>query len=242
MINGMVLGIAVGFLAALALHIAWRARLRRRKGSSPTQVRVYSSIEDMRSIGQLSVFKIHTKEIVTATDHSFGEIGRKYLEWMVSSKKMAMIIAFDIDFRYDLESREFTIDEKSSRRYRLTMPRCFYETHIKDIHFYDEQNSKFLPWLLPELVTRAFGSGFKEEDKNRLIEEAKQQASEQSHALVQKMRSEVQAATRRTMVALAKGFGAEAVSVEFRDSDLVELKVEYDSAGSASEGPRERAA
>jgi len=186
-------------------------------------------------VGELSVFKVMTKEIVTATDHWFGEVGNRYFEWMVSSKKMAMIIAFDIDFRYDLRSPEFGIHDGGSRAYRLAMPKCFYETHIRDVLFYDEQNSKLLPWLLPDLLNRAFGTGFSEADKNRLIEEAKQQASAQARQLVRKMRSEVQNSARQTIRALAKGFGAEKVVVDFRDSELIERKVENASPGEAEQ-------
>jgi hypothetical protein len=158
---------------------------------------------------------------------------------MVSSKKMAMIISFDIDFRYDLHGPSFVIREEAPGSFRLTMPKCFYETHIKDVHFYDEQNSKLLPWLLPDLLNRAFGSGFSEEDKNRLIEEAKQQASAESEALVRKMRSEVQNSARNTLSALARGFGARQVTVDFSDSEIVQASVEYDSSRDPSRADAE---
>lgn len=222
-------GVLVGVLLAVAVFALVRARRASGGGRREASVRVYSTIEDLRSVGELSVFKLITKEIVTATDHSFGEFGKKYFQWIVSSRKMAMIIAFDIDFRYDLQSPDFGIAEQDGGAYTLTMPKCFYETHIRDIHFYDEQNSKVLPWLLPDLLNRAFGAAFSEGDKNRLIEEAKQQASSQARSLVQRMRSDVQHSARQTIEALARGFGAERVSVSFRESELVQRRIEYES-------------
>lgn|GEM_PF-1627794 len=37
---------------------------------------IHSTIQHMRSIGHLSVFKVFTKEIVTQTDHSWGSSER----------------------------------------------------------------------------------------------------------------------------------------------------------------------
>ena len=48
------------------------------------------------------------------------------------------------------------------------------------------------PWLFPDLINRAFGPGFNEEDKNSLMEEAKYQATQMADNLVRKMRSEIQ--------------------------------------------------
>jgi len=224
-------GIAIGLVAAAAAVAGYRLAGGRRGRESRPAVTVHASIEEIRSIGELSVFKILTREIVTATDHSFGVWGKKYLEWMLSSRKMAMIFGFDIDFRYDLQSPDFRIEDLGGGKFRLSMPKCFYETHIKDINFYDEQNSKLLPWLLPDLLNRAFGAGFSEDKKNALIEEAKQQASTQARQLVRKMRSDVQNSARRTVEALAQGFGAGRVTIDFKDSELVQVKVEYDEPG-----------
>ena len=233
--TGIWSGVTIGVVFSVLAALAWKFYRRSKGASALPKVQVHASIENLRSVGELSVFKVMTKEIVTATDHWFGEVGQRYFEWMVSSKKMAMIIAFDIDFRYDLQSPEFVIRERGLRRYRLEMPSCFYETHIKDVLFYDEQNSKVLPWLLPDLLNRAFGAGFSEGDKNRLIEEAKQQASAQAKDLVRKMRSEVQSSARQTLGALAKGFGADEVAIVFQESELVERKVEYESPGGVAQ-------
>lgn len=43
--------------------------------------------------------------------------------------------------------------------------------------------------------------------------------------LVQKMRSEVRNSAEQTLEALAKGFGARQVTFDFKDSELVQLKI-----------------
>jgi hypothetical protein len=68
------LGLALGVILTGAVWFIFRAR----KGKKVSTVAVYSSIEELRSVGELVVFKIVTKEIVTAAEHWFGEMGRKY--------------------------------------------------------------------------------------------------------------------------------------------------------------------
>ncbi len=217
-------GAILGFAVAAVLFFAWRAKTKTKKQGPKS--RIYSSIEDLRSVGELVVFKIVTKEIVTATEHWFGEWGTKYLQWLASTKKMALIFEFDINFRYDLKSQDFVIQAEGGGKYRLRMPKCFYDIYIRDINFYDEQNAKFLPWLVPDLLNRAFGTGFDEGTKNRLKEEAKQQAGRMAKDFVEKMQSEVQASAKQTLEVLGKSFGAEAVMVDFSDSELVQTKIE----------------
>ncbi len=53
------------------------------------------------------------------------------LSWVLSGKKMAMIFEFDIDFRYDLRSPDFIIEEQGEKKYRLKMPHCFFCTVVE---------------------------------------------------------------------------------------------------------------
>ena len=222
--DGMLTGIVIGAGVVVVLWVVFKLYGRGRgKG---IEVQVHATIEQLRSVGELVVFKMITKEIVTAADHWFGAIGRKYLRWLASEKKMAMIFEFEIDFRYDLRSNDFVIEDEGMKRYRLHMPKCFYETHIRDVSFYDEQSAKLLPWLIPDLLNRAFGPGFDESDKNRLLEEAKQQAGHMAKDFVEKMQSEVQGSAKETLETLATAFGAESVTVDFSGSELVQTKVE----------------
>lgn len=213
-----------GFIAALILLVILWWFFFRPRGSGK-QIQIYSSIEQIRSVGELVAFKMVTKEIVTASQHWFGETGKRYFQWLVSTKKMAMIFEFDIDFRYDLRSPDFKIEQLNENEYILTMPRCLYQVHIRDISFYDEQNSKFLPWLLPDLLNRAFGSGFSEEDKNQLKEEARTQAAQLAEGVVNKLQSEVENSARQTLLTLTKSLGVKKVKVDFSQSKILPSSV-----------------
>ncbi|OGV45425.1 MAG: hypothetical protein A2X46_00895 [Lentisphaerae bacterium GWF2_57_35] len=223
-------GIAMGLAMSLAIGLVlWRRRRKSLiKGGPRTNVHV--SIEELRSIGELSVFKVLTKEIVTAKDHWLGEFGKKYMEWVVSSKKMAMIFEFDISFQYNLRDSSFVVEDLGQGAYRLKMPRCKYDIFIRDITFYDEQRSRFLPWLIPDLLNDVFGPGFNEEDRNRLKREAREQAEALAGNLVHRLRSEVQSSARETMELLAKGFSARQVIVDFQDAAPEQDKVAYAGA------------
>jgi len=218
----------IGFgLCAGIFLILWITRLR--KPRKPSRVEVISTVERFKSVGELVVFKVFTKEIITTSDHWFGEMGKKYFRWLASEKKMAMIFEFDIDFKYDLHSPDFIVEPFESDSYRLQMPKCLYESHIKNISFYDEQRARLLPWLLPDLLSNAFSDSFSEETKNRLVAEAKNQALQMANELVKRMQSEVQKSARQTLELLARGFGAEEITVMFSDAEPLPAEVNYQS-------------
>jgi len=205
------IGILVGLLLAMIAILAYLLKRNRSGG----RMSIHATVEHMKSIGQLSVFKVVTKEIVTETDHTFGEFGNKYLSWVLSRKKMAMIFEFEIDFRYDLRRPEFEILGADQGSFIIKMPPCFYEVHIRDIRFYDEQKSKFLPWLLPDLLNGFLGPGFTEEDKNRLVAAARHHAQAQAEELVRSLESEVQNSAKATLQSISRAFGASFVAFDF---------------------------
>lgn len=225
MMQSVAVGMAVGFvLAGFVVLAVWRLRRKRRKASAgPT---VLSSIQHMRAIGQLSVFKVITKEIVTETDHTWGEFGRKYLSWVLSNKKMAMIFEFEIDFRFDLRRPDFEILEAGGDTYTIRMPPCSHEAHIRDIRFYDEQRSRLLPWLLPELLNGFLSGGLTEENRNCMVAAAKAHAQSQAMALIDDLQSEVRQSARATLSSIAKAFGAETLRFEFGTGRAVQLHVD----------------
>jgi hypothetical protein len=207
----------------IGLGVGWW--MRKPKIALAPRQSIHSSLEDLRAIGELSVFKAVTKEIVTETDHAFGEFGRQYLRWAFSKKKLAMIFEFDIDFRYDLRRPDFTIDVQTlqpsgARRANITLPPCQCVVNIRDIHFYDEQRAAALPWLLPSLIGEVFGSGFSEADKNRLIAAARDHAKTEAQALINKLRPEVERSARTTLVALAQSFSVREVHVAFQSQEI----------------------
>ncbi len=212
-IGGFITGILVAGAGALAWYLSGKGRAH---GTARQNV-FLSSIEQIKAIGELSVFKVYTKEIVTEVDHAWGEFGKKYLTWIMSNKKMAMIFEFEIDFRYDLRSPRFRVEEDRGS-YTFIMPECFHEIHIRDIHFYDEQKSRLIPWLLPDFINKIFTDGFSEEDKNRIKDEAKKRAEEQAKGIIGKLTSDVERSASQTLRSLAAALGADDVSFIFKDT------------------------
>ena len=229
--NEFFFGVIVSLVVAGGLWF-W---LKLKKNKPAQEILVFSSIEQLRAIGQLSAYKVMTKEIVTETDHTWGEFGTRYLTWMLSKKKMAMIFEFAIDFRYNLQSPLFEIVETGESAYSITMPPCDYEVNIRDIRFYDEQGSKLLPWLLPDLLNGFLSNGFSEEDKNKLVDAAKGHAEKQAMELINNIQSEVQKSATSTLESISHAFGVEKIDFKFaaQTGAKVEVAVSEKLAASA---------
>lgn len=197
--------------------VLWYVNRARRSGPTP---QIAHSIQQLRAVGELVVFRLITQQIVTAEEHPVGNFGRNYLKWLLSNRKMAMVIEYSMDFSYDLRDPSFVVRDDGEGRYTLKMPPCSYQAHIRNIKFYDEQGARWLPWLLGN-VTGVLGPGFDETDKNRLIEAARQEADKRAQDLVEQLETEVHSSARQTLRSLARGFAAEEVSLDFEQSSMV---------------------
>ena len=239
--SGLV-GMIIGFAMATVVAVVFFLYGRRRRGSGRgPEIKIYSAIEEIQSLGELCVFKAFTKEIVTAKEHWFGEIGKKYFGWLASSKKMMMIFEFEIEFRYNLRDPEFEIRQEGGADCITRMPRCAYDIAIKDIHFCDEQRAEVLPWLLPGILKQAFGAGFDEEDRNRLKDEGKEQAKRFAKDIIRSLRPNIEQSARQTMEALAKGFSGGRTSIEFVDAEPKQARVDYASPGRTAADTQQQA-
>lgn len=227
--NLLVIGLAV--VATLAVA-GWVSTALRRRRAAPA-ISIQSGLQHLRAVGHLSVFKAVTREIVTETDHTWGELGKKYLSWILSTKKMAMIFEFEIDFRYDLRRPEFTVVPAADGSVVVRMPPCHHDTRIRDIRFYDEQRSRLLPWLLPDLVNGFLSGGFTEEDKNRLVAAARAHAESQARLLIDNLQPEVRASATATLQSLARAFGAERLVFDFTGGGEPEITVAVSRSAAA---------
>lgn len=195
----------IGFIfAVLAIVLFWTLK-KRFKNTASKEMNIHSSIQDMKAIGELSVFKVITKEIVTESDHLLGNFGKKYMRWLLSNRKIAMIFEFAIDFRYNLRSDDFRIVNEEEH-YVFYMPPCLNEISIRNVMFYDEQRSKLLPGLLPDIINEIFDAGFNEEDKNRFVKAARDEAEAQAKKLILDIGSEVRQSAMQTLKSLARAF------------------------------------
>ena len=63
--NGFLIGMAATLVAVGAMWV-W---IRAKRNKSATEIRVFSSIEKLRAIGQLSVYKVLTKDDIRTLWH-----------------------------------------------------------------------------------------------------------------------------------------------------------------------------
>jgi hypothetical protein len=233
----------VATLAALVVFLllgfggGWAWRAGRRAG--PRELVVRSSIDELRAIGELSVFKAVSKDLITHSDHTFGEFGRKYLSWAFTKKKLAMVFEFEMDFRYDLRSERFRIDAQRPpadvgpregapappARALIELPPCRVEVSIKDLAFYDEQRSRLLPWLLPDLLQGFFDGRFSEDDKNRLIGAARAHAMAQAQGLAERYRAQVERSAYTTLALLVRPLGYPEIEIRFAQNQELSTDV-----------------
>ncbi len=199
-------------------------RMRARPG---TLISIHSTLEQIREIGHLSVFKVFTKEIVTESKHDWGDIGSRYFSWILTTKKMAMVFEFQIDFRYDLRSPLFRIHEAERGKFVVSMPPCIYEVTLLNVQFYDEQQPRLLPWLLPDLLNGFFSRGFTERDKNELVSAAKRQAEAQARAIIDDFLTNVEGSATTTLRAICRSLGAREVRFEFTREVEPQVSVAY---------------
>lgn len=221
-----IFGFFTGIVIAAA-GVAGFLYVRNKLKKGVPRFEMYCTIEDIRAVGELVVLKVLNKEIVTATDHMFGKLGAKYLKWLLTENKLAMIFEFNINFKYDLNNPDFEIIDNGDQRYTFKMPPCFYDTNILNLKFYDEKAGELMPWLLPGMVTRILGATFSESEKNYLIDEAKQQAMNTGKALADRIIPDIQNAGKRTLTMLAKALGARDVQFDFDRSELVQTKLDF---------------
>jgi hypothetical protein len=223
------IGFLLGLGAVLLSAAVWKvSRLGRRKGSRAPASRINheSFITSMKAVGELNVFRIMTKEVITASDHWLGEFGQKYLNWLLSSQRITLVIEFDVDFRYDLTDPAFGITEMGEDAFLMTMPPCRHEVRIRDMRIHSEDSNKLLPWLMPDLLNRFFSGGFSVEAKNKLISETRAQASRFAGELVERTTAEAQRSATLTLGMLAQGLGATRVDFDFTEGGDFKPKVD----------------
>ena len=214
-VDYLLIGFGGGLVVALAGWGAWRIARRGRRPAAPARLTHESFVTSMRAVGELSVFRIMTKEVITASDHWFGEFGRKYLNWLLSERRITLVIEFDVDFRYDLNDPRFRITREGEESFQLTLPPCRHDVLIRDMRIHSEDKTELLPWLMPEVIGRVFTGGFSVDAKNKLIAETRDQATSFAGALVAKATGEAQRSAAQTLSMLAHGLGAQRVDFHF---------------------------
>ncbi len=222
--DSLLIGLVAGFVLAIIVTLL----LRRRRRSGPN-ISVGGSVDTFRSVGELVVLKVFTRQIVTSRDHMLGDWGEKWMAWLLSSKQAAIIFDFVVDFRYDLRHKSFRAETKDEGDVHFTLPPTYYEIQLKGMQIYDEQKSAFVPSVLPKWLGQVFGGNFGPEDKNQLIAAAKAEAEGLSKELAKSMRHEVQKSVEATLGSMARGMGYSDVRFSFGDAEPVRLAIDLSS-------------
>ena len=217
---GILIGGAVGFL----IGYIWN-KFQKKEKSDSIKLNVRSYLE---SIGELSVYRAYMKEIVTSVDHVWGDIGKKYFSWMLSEKKLAMVFEFEVDFVYDLLSKDFKVFNDING-FSIEMPKCKYDVKIKDFYFYDEQGTRLK--ILPEFLSSIFDGGVSEDEKNELVKMAIKQVEEISKKVAMDIQLDVDKTTKETINNLLLGFNKRIDSFNFYENNIRQDQVNIENPG-----------
>ena len=218
------IGVLIGGVIGFVLGFIWYQKKNKTK-SNPVKFNVGSYLT---RIGELRVYRAYMKEIVTSVDHVWGEIGKKYFSWMLSEKKLAMVFEFEVDFVYNLFSKDFKVEQNQSGL-SVTMPRCKYDVKIKDFYFYDEQGTRLK--ILPEFLSSIFDGGVSEDEKNELVKMAIQQVEEIAKKVAKNIQSDVDKTTRATINNLIMGFNEHIDSFQFNEKNISNEQVHIENPG-----------
>ena len=218
------IGVLIGSVIGFVLGFIWYQKKNKTK-SNPVKFNVGSYLT---RIGELRVYRAYMKEIVTSVDHVWGEIGKKYFSWMLSEKKLAMVFEFEVDFVYNLFSKNFKV-EQNQGGLSVTMPRCKYDVKIKDFYFYDEQGTRLK--ILPEFLSSIFDGGVSEDEKNELVKMAIKQVEEIAKKVAKNIQSDVDKTTKATINNLIMGFNEHIDSFQFNEKNISDEQVHIENPG-----------
>ena len=218
------IGVLIGSVIGFVLGFIWYQKKNKTK-SNPVKFNVGSYLT---RLGELRVYRAYMKEIVTSVDHVWGEIGKKYFSWMLSEKKLAMVFEFEVDFVYNLFSKDFKVEQNQSGL-SVTMPRCKYDVKIKDFYFYDEQGTRLK--ILPEFLSSIFDGGVSEDEKNELVKMAIKQVEEIAKKVAKNIQSDVDKTTKATINNLIMGFNEHIDSFKFNEKNISDEQVHIENPG-----------
>lgn len=217
------MGFQVFLLAALLIGLVglFTGFLIACRRKQKTRTLIHSCLDSFRSLGKLLVFKIISKEIVTVEENAFeGMMGKILPDWIFTRKRIIMIFEFSMNFTYDLRDPGFSISSEPEHGFTVTMPVPSCDVALKDLSFYDEQKSKFLPIFFPDIINGPLGRSFSVEEKNRLFSEAMKMVSNNAHDLLIKYQEDVRASARNTLEGIARSFGAEKIRIVFTEAEV----------------------
>jgi hypothetical protein len=172
-------------LLAIAIVVGMRMRTASRSTMS-----VYTSLERIRDVGELTVLTAYIKEVVTMTTEKNS--------LFTSAGKIILICGFDIEFRYDLKKVKIS-QTSTTPQTTVLLPPHFLRVIPKETQFYDERKAALLGVLRTDFTV---------EQRNELLQGARERAVEQAGVLQGDLQEKVRTSAKATIAALAEAFGA----------------------------------
>jgi hypothetical protein len=161
-------------------------------------ISVHASIEKIKSVGELIAYRAYVKEIITSTNEA---------PFWASNSKLLLICKMEIDFSYNLEESHITSLDNSGK-YKVSMPPAVRKIHMSGIHLYHEQKRK---------VFGLFGLDIELAERNRMHEQAYEQANVVAEKLYGDHAKNIQLSAEDTLGRMARSFGASEMVFEFRE-------------------------
>jgi hypothetical protein len=193
----LIAGLIAGIGVSIFIHKIWGK-------PKPQPVNVDTIFERVEAVGTLEVLRVYMKEVASVSDHLFGTLGR-YFTWLLTPKKAIMIFHFVASFKCDLKKARVEPIDEGGRSYRILLPIPNYDVLMRDFTFYDSQGAKLLGIVnLPALVGQ---DAIDEADKNKLKDEAKNQAIKAVEEDLEQLLDQASVSVRNTLQHLLLDFG-----------------------------------
>lgn len=177
-------------LAGLLVALKWRPRA----GS----MSVHSSLERVRSMGELTVLSAYIKEVVTMKVNEKSTFD--------TTGKIILICPYRLEFRYDLRKTKISRNDSSTT---VILPPHKAEPIPGKIEFYDERKSAFMGF---------WPKDFNVDVRNQLVHEAGLQAIKQAGLMQEDLQEQVRHSVRSTLTPLFSALGNAQVEYVFEDS------------------------
>lgn len=159
---------------------------------------IHTSLERVRSMGELTVLSAYIKEVVTMKvneDATFTSTG-----------KIILICPYRIEFRYDLRKTKIS---KNDNQITVILPPHKAEPIPGKIEFYDERKSAVLGF---------FKTDFEVEVRNKMLHDASVQAIKQAAIMQEDLQEQVRHSVRSTLAPLFSALGSTQMEFVFEDT------------------------
>lgn len=191
---------AITFVAGVLVTLRWTGR-----STSPNNADIRSLITATTPTGNLSVFKVISKDVVTKEITKEGS-------WALNvdgSKKAILVVHSEITVSYCLQDERFQVSRVGDKAI-ISLPPPTTDINLRDIAFYDKQPGR---WL-------AFEKPWTPKDDTEIIRDAKNDAEERAKQVAVDYRAQYELVARSLLNSIAVGLGCKDAEIQFIDMEV----------------------